>query len=608
MTNTFRRLLPYLRPLRKDIILMFITGVALTIVSGLVPLLVQLLFVVYNRTPIETLREQTSPWIRDWIPWSSIDLAQVAHAVPILFPILFLLLGLARFTHSVLTNFISERVVAAIRVDLVRKVLKLNLSYLTSFERGSGGLISRVFNDPILLQQGLNFYVDLIREPFQALIYLGMMFFCDWRLTLFALLFLPVFVFITRNVSKSLRRHGAASRESMEDLTSVFKDSVDGVRVVQSFNLEAEMLRRFQFRIAEYLQTARKIISRENAVSPVNEFMVSFLVMGFVYYSVNQILGGTADSAKFLGFIAAAGFLQAPIKKLQDAGVRIQQSIVVAERIFSVLDSPSEVPEVKSPLPFPADWKTITFRNVSFSYGNNQVLKNINLTVKRGEVIALVGESGSGKSTLVNLLERFYDPTEGEILIDETPITSIGLKDLRHHIALVTQDVFLFRDTIAANIHAGDFDKPREGIEAAAKLANAHGFVMATAKGYESPVGERGGFLSGGEKQRVSIARAIFKNAPILILDEATSALDSVSEMEVQRGLEHLMESRTAFVIAHRLSTVFNADRILVMKNGAIVEQGSHEELLSARGTYHSFFELQMNYESRMSQSQSGGV
>lgn len=603
MTNTFKRLLPYLRPLHRQIILMFVTGFVVTLISGLVPFLVQLLFAIYNRTPTESLQQQMPPLIRGWIPWSAIDRDQIARAVPYLFPVLFFFLGISRFVHTTLINFVSERVVAGIRVDLVRKVLKLNLSYLTSFERGSGGLISRVFNDPVLLQQGLNFYVDLVREPIQGLIYLGTMFLFDWRLTCFALLFLPVFVLVMRTVSKSLRRHGAASRDTMEDLSAVFKDSVDGVRVVQSFNLEREMNTRFKKKMNEYVQTALKIIMREQAVSPINEFVVSFLLMGFAFYSINEILGGSADSAKFIGFMAAAGFLQAPIKKLQDAGVKIQQSVVVTERIFSILDSPSEVPEEATPLPFPADWKTITFRNVSFSYGNNQVLKNINLTVQRGEVIALVGESGSGKSTLVNLLERFYDPTEGEILIDNTPIMRIGLKELRHHIALVTQDVFLFRDTIAANIHAGDFDKGPEGIEAAAKLANAHGFIMATAKGYQSPVGERGGFLSGGEKQRVSIARAIFKNAPILILDEATSALDSVSEMEVQRGLEHLLESRTAFVIAHRLSTVFNADRILVMKNGEIVEQGSHEDLLSARGAYHSFFELQMNFESRVSQS-----
>jgi len=599
MIRAFRRLVPYFHPLRHEIALMFLTGLGVTLISGLVPALVQLLFEIYNRSNLESFRHMMPAFVGEHVPLDAAHRDEIARFVPFLFPAIYLLLGVIRFFHNLLLNFTSERIVAAIRVDLVKKIMRLNLSYLGSFERGSGGLISRVFNDPVLLQQGLNFTVDLIREPIQAAIYIAYMLWLDWRLTLCALLFLPFFLLIMRAVTKSLRKHGAASRESMEDLSSVFKDSVDGVRVVQSFNLEPEMLHRFRSRIAEYLHTALKIISRENAVSPINEFLVSFLLMGFGIYSINQVLGGSADSAKFIGFIAAAGFLQAPIKKLQDAGVKIQQAIVVIERIFSILEGGAEVPEAAIPRAFPANWKTITFRNVCFSYGSNQVLRGINLTVKRGEVVALVGESGSGKSTLVNLLERFYDPTSGEILVDDVPITQIALKDLRHNIALVTQDVFLFRDTIAKNIHAGDFEKPADKVQHAAKLANAHNFIMATPMGYDSPVGERGGFLSGGEKQRVSIARAIFKDAPILILDEATSALDSVSEMEVQRGLEHLMESRTAFVIAHRLSTIFNADRILVMKNGEIVEEGSHDDLLSMRGAYHSFFELQMNFENR---------
>lgn len=599
MIASSKRLAPYLKPLRKHIIFMFLSGLIVTLISGMVPALVQLLFEIYNQTDLSSFEKLMPNFVLERFPFTPENRRKLAQFVPFLFPILYFLLGLFRFIHGSLINWVSENVIAQVRLDLVRKVLRLNLNYLGSFERGSGGLISRVFNDPVVLQQGLNFYVDLIREPFQALIYLTYMFWLDWRLTLFALLFLPVFLGSVRKMGKSLRKHGIASRDSMEDLSSVFKDSVDGVRVVQSFNLEREMMTRFGDRMNEYLATAKKIIIRENAVSPMNEFVVSWLLMGFAIYSINQVLGGSADSAKFIGFIAAAGFLQAPIKKLQDASVKIQQSIVVSERIFSIIDHGAEVPELPEAREFPADWKMITFRNVSFSYGKNPILKNINLEVKRGEVVALVGESGSGKSTLVNLLERFYDPTEGEILIDGVPITSMSLKSLRHNIALVTQDVFLFRDSIAKNIQAGDFEKSIDGVEPAAKMANANNFITTMPQGYGSAVGERGAFLSGGEKQRVSIARAIFKDAPILILDEATSALDSVSELEVQRGLDHLLESRTAFVIAHRLSTVFNADRILVMKRGEIVEQGSHEELINHQGEYRAFFELQMNYENR---------
>lgn len=582
---------------------MFVLGLGVTLLSGIVPIIIQLLVDIYNRNEMSVLKHILPSWLVQNVEITADFQDQIARYLPYFFPVAFLFLGIFRFAHFSLLNLISERIIAGIRFDLARKIMRLNLTFHGSLERGSGGLISRVFNDPVLLQQGLNFYVEIIREPIQAIIYLSYMFWLDWQLTLFALIFLPFFLFITKKVGKSLRKYGSLGREAMEDLTSTFKDSVDGIRVVQSFNLERELETRFQNNLNTYMDTAKKIIIREQAVSPINEFLISFLIMGFATYSINKVLGGIADSSQFIGFLAAAGFLQAPIKKLQDAGLKIQQSIVVTHRIFEILDCPSEVPEPKNPKPFPTDWNTITFRDVSFSYGGEMVLKKINLTVKRGEVIALVGESGSGKSTLVNLLERFYDPTSGEILIDDQPIADIALKSLRANIALVTQDVFLFRDSVRRNIHAGDFGKNPDGIEPAAKLANAHGFISATAQGYESPVGERGSFLSGGEKQRVSIARAIFKNAPILILDEATSALDSVSEMEVQKGLNHLLEQRTAFVIAHRFSTIFNADRILVMKKGEIVEQGNHETLLKKGGEYFNFFQLQMNHDERARQS-----
>jgi ATP-binding cassette subfamily B protein/subfamily B ATP-binding cassette protein MsbA len=283
-----------------------------------------------------------------------------------------------------------------------------------------------------------------------------------------------------------------------------------------------------------------------------------------------------------------------PIKKIQNAHVRLQQTVVVTERIFQLLESTMQVPQSANPLPFPKDWEQIRFKNVSFAYGAEPVLQNIDVTIHRGEIVALVGESGSGKSTIVNMLERFFDPTEGEILIDGVPLNQFDLKDLRRHIALVTQDVFLFRDSIERNIQAGDFSKDTTGVAPAAQHANAHNFIERTPLAYQSSVGDRGNFLSGGEKQRVSIARAIFKDTPILILDEATSALDSVSELEVQKGLNHLMQGRTTFVIAHRLSTVYNATRILVLKKGRIVEQGTHDVLLQRKGEYFNFFQLQM--------------
>lgn len=603
-----------MRPFKRDIVLMFALGFILTTLASTLPFLITLLLEIYGNQPTSILDRIVTPKTISWFPvLAGVTRNSLAPYLPFTFPILYALVGTFRFLHYTLLNFTAERITAGLRLDLVRKIMRLNLTYHGSLERGSGGLISRVFNDTTLLQQGLNFYVDLIREPIQAAFYIATMLFMDWHLTVYLLVFLPVFLIVTRQVSRSLRKYGSYGRDTMEDLTATLKESVDGIRVVQSFNLESEMERRFASYLRRYLQTAKSIVLREQAVSPFNEFLISFLVAAFAYYSIQQVLFKHANGAQFMGFIAAAALIQESIKKLQDAGVKIQQSLVVNERIFSIINSPSEVTEVARPLPFPKHWQTITFRNVSFAYGGELTLKNVNLTVKRGEVLALVGESGSGKSTLVNLLERFYDPTSGEILIDETPLNSIALKELRDNVALVTQDVFLFRDTIARNIQAGNFSRTLpEGtvsvddltkgsssspvapeIVEAAKLANAHSFIAAAPLAYANQVGERGGFLSGGEKQRVSIARAIYKDAPILILDEATSALDSVSEMEVQKGLQHLMEGRTAFVIAHRLSTVFGADRIIVMKKGEIVEQGTHQSLLDQKGEYARFFQLQ---------------
>jgi subfamily B ATP-binding cassette protein MsbA len=586
--SSLKRLWPYIKPFKRDLILMFSFGLLLTVLTGLIPFMITMLVEIYNHSPTSVLDKIVTPRTIAIFPFlAGVTRGSIAEHLPYAFPVLYFCIGLTRYTHYRLLNFTAERITAGLRLDLIRKIMRLNLTYHGSLERGSGGLISRVFNDTTLLQQGLNFYVDLVREPIQAALYLVTMLLMDWRLTIYLIIFLPFFLIVTKQVSKSLRKYGTYGRESMEDLTAVLKESVDGIRVVQSFNLEPEMERRFNTYLRSYLNTARSIIKREQAVSPFNEFMISFLVAAFAYYSIQQVLHANADGAFFFGFITAAALIQESIKKLQDANVKIQQSIVTNERVFAIINSPSLVPEVAKPAPFPTNWKTITFRNVSFAYAGELTLKNVNLTVNRGEVLALVGESGSGKSTLVNLLERFYDPTSGEILIDDVPLSSIALKGAAN--AAVTGS----RDVAAGGPLHEATTLDLAPIERAAKLANAHSFISATPAGYMNQVGERGSFLSGGEKQRVSIARAIYKDAPILILDEATSALDSVSEMEVQKGLHHLMEGRTAFVIAHRLSTVFSANRILVMKKGEIVEQGTHASLLEQQGEYHRFFQLQ---------------
>lgn len=571
MLSTLKRIWHLVRPYPGLVTLIMTLGLIMAACQGLLPKLVEVLF----RDVLERKDTEAAKW------------------VPYTFPLLFLINGTSRYFHLTRVRYLTELVVASLREKLLSKVTQLNLTFHNQFGAGSGGLMSRFLNDTALLQEGIFFGFTIVREPITAIALLGYMLYLDWRLTLYALLFLPIISMVIRKVSKSLRKYGYMNREAMEGLTGTIKESLDGMRVIQSFNLESEMNDRFAKNQREYLETRRLIINREEGVSPLNEFIVSLIFMGFAIYAIHEVFGGRSSPGQLIAFITAAAGLQIPVKNIQNAQIRIQQTIVIFDRLHQLLDSTSTVPQVRQPKPFPKSWQKIKFENVSFAYGDELVLRNVNLEIKRGEVIALVGESGSGKSTIVNMLERFFDPTKGRILIDDTPLNDFDLKDLRRNIALVTQDVFLFRDTIERNIQAGDFTRDISGVLPAAKLANAHSFIEKTPAGYMSPVGDRGNFLSGGEKQRVSIARAIFKDAPILILDEATSALDSVSEMEVQKGLNQLMQGRTAFVIAHRLSTVMKADRILVLKKGQVVEEGSHNQLLEAQGEYYSFFRIQ---------------
>ncbi len=587
---SLKRIWPLVRPYKKKLVVVFFFGLIISLCNVAQTALVKTLFT-------EVFEKRSA-----LIPILGFNLS--AWHLPFLFPVLYLIWGGARYVHYLILIMINEHVIADVRMKTVDQALRLNLSFHSKFESGSGGLMSRILNDTGVLQLGLSFFGDVLREPLIAIALLSYMIFLDWKLTLALLAFLPIFIAMTRQVSRSLRKYGHINRQAMEAVTADIKENLDGIRVIQSFNLEDTMSARLKKSMDHYIESRRKIVSREEAVSPINEFLASNLVMGLMLYMMSLILESKATGGEFLGFLIAAGQLQNPIKRLQESFVRVQQTVVVTDRLFGLIESTDRVPRAANPKPFPLEWRKIEFRNVRFRYGEEDVLKGVSLTVNRGEVIALVGSSGSGKSTLVNLLERFYDPTAGEILVDGVSLKEFDLKDLRSKIALVTQDVFLFRDSVATNILAGRGElsealqsqaMAQDEIQNAAKHAHADPFIQKLPEQYQTGVGERGGLLSGGEKQRVSIARAFYKDAPILILDEATSALDSVSELEVQKGLSELMKGRTVFVIAHRLSTVRAASRILVMRQGEIVESGTHEDLVAQGGDYARFHSLQMS-------------
>jgi subfamily B ATP-binding cassette protein MsbA len=501
--------------------------------------------------------------------------------------------AISRYYYIYLMNYVAECVTQNIRQKLQQKFMHLSLSFHNNYAAGSGGLISRILNDIRVIQDGLRMVADIFSQPLLLIFLISNLFLVNWRLTMVIFVALPIIGTFQKNISRSLRKYLPQGQETLEKMTATIKESLDGVRVIQSFNLERVMADKLITESEDYLSIRKKIHSRVEVMGPVTEFVATMLILGILLYVSNEIANGRATAGDFVTFITSLMAANIPIKKFQESYVRIQEVIVSAQRVYSVIDDPRIVTESSKNLPFPKNWQKITYKNVSFSYGKERILNDVNLVIHRGEQVALVGESGSGKSTIVNLLERFFDATDGQILIDDINILDINLQDLRKNVALVNQDVFLFSDTIEKNIQAGDFSRRLEEVPSMAKLANAHDFIMRMPLNYKSRVGDRGNLLSGGEKQRISIARALFKDAPVLILDEATSALDTASEIEVQKGLDSLMQGRTALIIAHRLSTIQNAHKIVVLKSGRIMEVGSHQQLLESKGEYQRFYSLQ---------------
>lgn len=570
MLVEIKKILREIKPHKKLVTIVAIAGVIHATAYSRLALLIKPLF--------DNLATANYEQVLNLAPWA-LGLAMAA--------------ALGRYFHIYLMNYVAECVVQSIRQKLQQKFMRLNLSFHNNFATGSGGLISRILNDINVIQDGLRMVADIFLHPLLFIFLMGNLFYIDWKLTSMTLLILPFLAFFLKRVSRSLKKYVPLGQTALEKMTSTIKESLDGVRIIQSFNLEKVMANKLTEQTDEYLAIRKKVHARVEMMGPVTELLATCLVLGVLLYSTYQISIGQATPGTFVGFITSLLMVNQPIKKFQESYVRIQQVVIAAERIFAIIESNEEVPESSLQKTFPTDWKSINYQNVSFSYGKDLILKNINLEIKRGEVVALVGSSGSGKSTIVNLLERFFDSTNGNITIGDTNILEMNLKDLRSNIALVTQDVFLFSDTIEKNIQAGNFNRNIEDTKKMAQLANAHSFIEKMPQAYQTRVGDRGNLLSGGEKQRISIARAMFKDAPILILDEATSALDTASEIEVQKGLDTLMKGRTAIVVAHRLSTIQRADKIIVLKDGEIQEMGTHSELLQKQGEYFKFYSLQ---------------
>lgn len=488
---------------------------------------------------------------------------------------------------------IRTGVVRDIRNQINRKITQLSLGFFS--EERKGDILARVSGDVNEIEASIMSSLDMLfKNPILISIYLIGMILISWQLTLFVFILLPFAGYVMGQVGKKLKRRSLEGQQQWGALMSQIEETLGGLRIIKAFNAEKKIQDRFERANELFRQTTTRVYRRQQMAHPMSEFLGTATIAVVLWYGGSLILSNNSsiDAATFIYYLVIFYSIINPAKDLSKAAYAIQKGLASMTRIDKILMAQSDINDPEQPKPVKFD-HAIEYRNVWFRYRNDWVLKGINLTIPKGKTVALVGQSGSGKSTLVDLLPRFYDVTEGSIAIDDTDIRQVKLVDLRGLMGNVNQEAILFNDTFFNNIAFGVEGATREQVEEAAKIANAHDFIMASENGYDTNIGDRGGKLSGGQRQRISIARAILKNPPILILDEATSALDTESEHLVQEALENLMRNRTTIVIAHRLSTIKNADEICVMHEGEIVERGCHEDLLKLDGYYKRLCDMQ---------------
>ncbi|MEQ1758984.1 MAG: ABC transporter transmembrane domain-containing protein [Vicinamibacterales bacterium] len=511
---------------------------------------------------------------------------------------LYLVKGLGGYLSGYWMADVGQRVVRDLRLTLFTHILGQSAAFFSS--QTSGRLTSRITNDVGQVQQAVSETLgDLARESLALIGFTALLFYYDARLAIVCLTGAPLIVYPLARLGQRVRRTTRRSQEALAHITHLSAEAFTGHRIVKAFGAEAREASKFQAAAERLYRTNLTVTSALSALPPLMEVIGGLAFAVALWYGSQEIVAQRLTTGEFIGFITALFMMYAPAKKLSRVSANMQQAMAAADRIFELLDTHSEVTERPDATPLAPFHDAIVFRDVSFSYegAEQQTLRGVNLTVQAGQTVAIVGRSGAGKTTLANLIARFYDVTGGSIVIDGRDIRDVTIRSLRAQIGMVTQETVLFDDTIAANIAFGRPDATPEQIEAAARAAHAHEFIVGLEDGYDTMMGERGHRVSGGQRQRISIARALLRDSPILILDEATSALDAESEMLVQDALSTLMMNRTSLVIAHRLSTVRRADAIVVLERGRIVEAGTHDGLLAAGGPYAKLYELQLQEE-----------
>lgn len=506
---------------------------------------------------------------------------------------IFVVRGLFWYGQNYLMSYVGQSVIIDIRAAVFKKLQRLSVSFYDKNKMGT--IMSYVTNDVNALQSAMvENTIEMITEGFILIGSVVAMIYLDWRLTLFTVCTFPVVLWFMEFFGKKIRKTGGRIQECTADITSVLQESVASARVIKSFVREDYEVDRFDVENRANFRANMKNAQLMATLTPVVELVAAIGVTMIIWYGGNNVINGTITAGSLVAFLTYAVNISNPIKRLTRVIGNIQKALAAAQRVFMIIDMPEEIAESRDAKQLPEVSGKVEFQNVSFAYDDKgNVITDLSFSVKPGEVIAIVGPSGAGKSTIANLLPRFYDVNKGDIKIDGHSVREVTLDSLREQVGIVPQETMLFNGSVYNNILYGRLDATKEEIEAAAKAANAHDFIMQLTDGYETKLGDRGVNLSGGQRQRIAIARAILKNPRILILDEATSALDTESERVVQEALDRLMVGRTSFVIAHRLSTVKNADKILVLEKGNLVESGTHDELLALDGLYAHLYKIQ---------------